>query len=75
MPKYSLTPKHTENEAWNGSLKKTPIEIFAINETEARKKATLEYMQMTEIKSVVGNNPISPWENSDLCECIEITDD
>lgn len=69
MRRYVLIPKDADNSVWEASSVKSPIEIEADSEDEARNRAALEYMQMVKPQRLGGKNLVSPWEDENFSEC------
>ena len=73
MSDYRLTPKQLDHPNWEASTNKSPTTVVASSEVNARREATLKYFKATPRRT--GENVrTSPWLNSALVDCTELTE-
>lgn len=61
MPFFLLTPLLPEDEIWAASKQRTPVQVFAQDESQARHFAAREFMSVSDI-GIKGN----PWQRRDF---------
>jgi hypothetical protein len=56
---YLLTPQHSDQPIWSSAARREPVQIVAMNEAEARVRASLRYGQRRGLHAIT--SPDDPW--------------